>query len=316
MAVVALYLDKLNEHMEKMLLERMDDSIDVRFLNPTIGKKGELADADILIDTTFKVTKEIIDAAPKAKLIQRTGIGVDMVDVAYAKEKGILVSVCRGFNSTSVAELAVLDMLAVYRRLSVLDSLTHKGEWHTWTWRHESYELTGKTVGIVGAGAIGRLVAERVQAFGASVIYYDVYRMSEEREKELNMTYKPLEELIPEADVITLHLPLLDSTRGMIGKEQLKAMKKTAILVNTARDLLIDLNALVAALREKEIAGAAIDIFDPIKEGSPFFGTEDLNLVLTPHIGAATYDNYDRVYKLCNTNALHILHGEEPEMLL
>ncbi len=316
MGVVALYLDKLNEHMEKMLLERCSDEIDVRFLNPTIGKKGELADADILIDTTFKVTKEIIDAAPNVKLIQRTGIGVDMVDVAYAKEKGIPVSVCRGFNSTSVAELAVLDMLAVYRRLPVLDKLTHQGEWHTWTWRHESYELTGKTVAIVGAGAIGRLVAKRVQAFGAKVIYYDVYRMSEEKEKELDMTYMPLEELIPVADVITLHLPLLDSTRGMIGKEQLKAMKKTAILVNTARDLLIDLEALVEALRNKEIAGAAIDIFDPIKEGSPFFGTEDLNLVLTPHVGAATYDNYDRVYRLCNTNALHILRGEEPEMLL
>lgn len=316
MAVVALYLDKLNEHMEKMLLERCSDEIDVRFLNPTIGKKGELAEADILIDTTFKVTKEIIDAAPNVKLIQRTGIGVDMVDVAYAKEKGIPVSVCRGFNSTSVAELAVLDMLAVYRRLSVLDTLTHKGEWHTWTWRHESYEITGKTVGIIGAGAIGRLVSERVKAFGAEVIYYDVYRLPEEKEKELGITYKPFDEVIREADIITLHLPLLESTRGMIGKEQFKAMKKTAILVNTARDLLIDLDAMVDALRNGEISGAAVDVFDPIKEGSPFFGTEDLNLVLTPHIGAATYDNYDRVYKLCNTNALHILHGEEPEMTL
>lgn len=316
MAVVALYLDKLNEHMERMLLERCSDEIDIRFLNPTIGKKGELADADILIDTTYKVTKEIIDAAPNVKLIQRTGIGVDMVDVEYAKEKGIPVSVCRGFNSTSVAELAVLDMLAVYRKLSVLDTLTHKGEWHTWTWRHQSYELTGKTVGIIGAGAIGKLVAKRVQAFGASVIYYDVYRMPEVQEQKLDITYRAFDELITEADVITLHSPLLESTRGMIGRKQLLAMKKTAILVNTARDQLVDLEALVEALRENEIAGAAIDVFDPIKEGSPFFGTEDLNLVLTPHIGAATYDNYDRVYQLCNKNALHILHGEEPEMLL
>ena len=107
MAMTALYLDKLNAHMEKMLLERMPEGADVRFLTPTIGKKGELKDADVLIDTTFQVTKEIIDSCPNLKLIQRTGIGVDMVDVAYAKEKNIPISVCRGFNSVSVAELAV-----------------------------------------------------------------------------------------------------------------------------------------------------------------------------------------------------------------
>ncbi|XBS70370.1 NAD(P)-dependent oxidoreductase [Acerihabitans sp. KWT182] len=155
MKVIALYLDKLNEHMERMLIKRCSEEIDVRFFNPTIGTKGDLKDADIFIDTTFKVTKNIIDAAPHLKLIQRTGIGVDMVDVAYANERRIPISVCRGFNSNAVAELTILDILSLYRRLTTLDSITKKGEWHTWTYRHESYEIMGKTVGVLGAGTIG-----------------------------------------------------------------------------------------------------------------------------------------------------------------
>lgn len=316
MRPVVLYLDKMNEHMERMFLSNFGSDVDVRFLNPTIGEKGELEDADILIDTTFQVTQDVIDRAPKLKLIQRTGIGVDMVDVSYAQKKGIPVSVCKGFNSTSVAELAVADMLALYRRIPTLDQLTEKGEWHTWTYRHESYELVGKTVGIVGAGAIGQRVAKRVQAFDASVIYYDVYRLPEETEKKLGLTFRKLDDLIREADVVSLHLPLFPSTKGIIGAPQLAAMKKTAILVDTARDLLIDLDALVDALRAGEIMGAAIDIFNPLTPGSPLYGTEELNLILTPHIGAATYDNYDRVYKLCARNAQHIARGEEPECLL
>lgn len=314
--MIALYLDQLNPHMEKMLLERCPDSVDIRFLNPSTGKKGELEDADVFIVTTFQVTKEIIDAAPHLKLIQRTGIGVDMVDVDYAREKGIPISVCRGFNSVSVAELAMTDMLALYRRIVTMDQTTKKGEWHTWTYRHESYELIGKTVGIVGAGAIGKKVAKRVQAFEAEVIYYDVYRLPEETEKELGLTYRPLEDLIREADVVTLHLPLLPSTHGIIGEKELKAMKKTAILVNTARDLLVDLDALAQALLDGEIMGAAVDVLDPMTEDSPLYQARETNLILTPHIGAATYDNYDRVYRFCAKNLLHLQKGEEPEMLL
>ncbi len=316
MAITALYLDKLNANMEKMLLDRMPEGVDIRFLNPTTGKKGELKDADILIDTTFQVTKEIIDSCPKLKLIQRTGIGVDMVDVAYAKEKGIPISVCRGFNSVSVAELAIADMLALYRRLPFMDATMKQGQWHTWTYRHVSYELTGKTVGVVGAGAIGRNVIKRVKAFDTTVLYYDVYRLPEEKEQELGITFVPLDQLIRESDVITLHLPLLPTTKGMIGAEQLKAMKKTAILVNTARDLLVDLDALSDALLAGEITGAAIDVLDPLTPASPLYRAKDTNLILTPHIGAATYDNYDRVYRLCAENIKHLMNGEPAEGLL
>ncbi|MFR9189119.1 MAG: hypothetical protein ACLVL7_01835 [Anaerotruncus massiliensis (ex Togo et al. 2019)] len=125
-----LYLDKLNEHMERMILDMCPPDVTLRFLNPTIGEKGTPEDADCFFVTTFRTTKEIIDQAPNLRLIQRTGVGVDMVDVAYAKEKGIPISICKGFNASSVAELAVLDMLALYRRIITLDPLG-KGEWHT-----------------------------------------------------------------------------------------------------------------------------------------------------------------------------------------
>lgn len=302
--------------MENMLLERCSDEIDVRFLQPTTGKKGELEDADIFIVTTFQVTKEIIDQAPRLRLIQRTGIGVDMVDVEYARQRGIPVSVCRGFNTTSVAELAVLNMLALYRKIVTMDVLTKKGEWHTWTFRHESYEMVGKTIGVLGVGNIGRKVIELVEAFHVNVIYYDVNRLSAEEENRLGITYKSLAEVICQGDIITLHLPLLPQTKGIIGRDQLKAMKKTSILVDTSRDLLIDLDALVDALNEGEISGAAIDIFDPITAASPLFRARECNLILTPHIGAATFDNYDRVYRLCASNAIRILHGQKPEMTL
>ncbi len=307
--VTALYLDTLNEHMEKMILDMCPEDVELRFLNPTIGQKGELKDADVLIVTTYKTTKDIIAAAPNVKLIQRTGVGVDMVDVAYAKEKNIPISICKGFNSTSVAELAILDMLALYRHIIDLDNKGKQKEWHTMTYRHDSYEIVGKTVGVVGGGTIGKEVIKRLNAFDANIIYYDVFPMAEEDEKRLNCRRASLDELLESSDIITLHAPLLDSTRGMIGREQLAKMKSNAILVNTARGALVDADALVEALREKKIWGAAFDVFEP---GEPLFGVDLPNLIVTPHVGAATYDNYYRGYKLCLENSQRIGRGEAP----
>lgn len=309
MSVTALYLDTLNEHMERMILNMCPKEVDLRFLNPTVGKKGELKDADVLIVTTYKTTKDVIAAAPKVKLIQRTGVGVDMVDVAYAREKNIPISICKGFNATSVAELAILDMLALYRHIIDLDNKGKKKEWHTMTYRHDSYEIVGKTVGVVGGGTIGKEVIKRLAAFDAETIYYDVYPMPAEDEERLHCRRVTLEELLERSDIITLHAPLLESTRSMIGKEQFAKMKKNAILVNTARGALVDADALVEALDEKQIWGAAFDVFEP---GEPLFGVDLPNLIVTPHVGAATYDNYYRGYQLCMENSQRIERGEEP----
>lgn len=311
---VALYLDKLNEHMERMLLSMCPEDVDVRFLQPVIGQKGELEEADVVFDTTFEVTKEIIDKAVNLKLIQRTGVGVDMVDVAYAKEKGIPVSICKGFNASSVAELAVLGMLALYRKLVIMDITTKRGEWQTWKYRHESYEIRDKVVGVLGAGTIGREVIKRVQAFDAKVIYYDAYRLSPEMEEKLNIEYVSFDELVTRSDIITIHVPLMDSTRGLFGAEAFRKMKPTAILINTARGPIVDQAALREALVNKTIGGAFLDVFEsmPAKKDDPLFSLDCENLITAPHIGAATYDNYFRCYTLCLENAQRIGRGEAP----
>lgn len=313
-----LYLDRLSEKMEQMFLEHMpkDSGIEIHFLSPASGEPGDLAKADILVDTTFQVTREILDQAPNCKLIQRTGIGVDMVDVEYARLKNIPVSYCPGFNSVSVAELAISDILALYRRIPFMSAKTQEQEWHTWTHRHESYELTGKTVGLVSAGRIGRNVVKQLKGFETKIYYYDPFRLTEEQERELDVEYKAFDDLFPICDVIVLGgLPLNEKTRGMVGRKQIRSMKKTAILVDTARELLVDLEALAEALINGDIMGAAIDTFSPLPAENPIFRAKGANLILTPHIGAATYDNYDRVYKLCAANALHLMRGEEFEYL-
>lgn len=158
------------------------------------------------------------------------------------------------------------------------------------------------------------VVMKRVKAFGAHPIYSDVCRMSPEDERTIGCEYVSLDELLSRADIISLHAPLIDSTRGMIGEAQFARMKASAILVNTARGQLVDDKALIKALKDKKLWGAAVDVFEP---DEPLFGMDEgLNLIVTPHIGAATYDNYYRGYKLCLENAQRIGRGEAPEFTI
>jgi D-3-phosphoglycerate dehydrogenase len=318
MANVVLYLDKLNKHMEQMLIDMAPSDVDVRFLKPNVGKQGNLEDATCFFVTNYEVTKEVIDAAPNLKLIQRTGIGVDNVDVEYATKKGIPVSISKGFNASSVAELAILDMLALYRKIVTLDPLTKKGEWHTWTYRHESFELLGKTIGVIGSGTIGREVMKRLKPFGTSVIYYDVYRMPEELEKEIGATYVEFEDLVCDSDIITLHIPWLPSTENLIGEKQFKQMKNSAVLINTARGPIVDQKALVNALKKGEIWGAASDVYssEPADPNDPLFKLENVNLITTPHLGAATYDNYYRVFDFALSNTQRVGRNEKAEFVI
>ncbi len=300
--------------MEQMIIDMCPPEVDLRFLQPNLGVQGELGDADCFFDTTFPVTKEVIDQAPKLKLIQRTGVGVDHVAMAYAKQKGISVSIAKGFNATSVAELAVMDMLALYRRLVTLDVLGKKGEWHTWTYRHDSYELLGKTIGVFGGGAIDQELMKRVKPFETRIIYTDVKRLSAEREQELGCEFVSFDELIACSDILTIHAPLVDSTRNAIGREQFARMKPRAILINTARTQIVDSEALLEALKTRQIWGAAVDVFE---KNDPLFGVDDnLNLIVTPHIGAATYDNYERVYRFCLENVVKLARGEPLRFLI
>ena len=249
-----------------------------------------MTDAEIIILRIFKAPKEVIERNPKLKMILRWGAGFDSVDIEAAGAKGILVTNTPGANANAVSELAVTLMLTVYRKILEHTDSLRKGAWSKNTYLNSSFSLYGKMVGIVGGGNIGRQVAAKVQAFGAETQYYDAFRLSPEMEEQFNMKYVSLEELIRTSDVVTLHVPLLDSTRHMIGADQLRAMKDGAVIINTARGGLVDDKELCAAVKAGKLLGAGLDGVEeePLPAGHELLTTP--GIVVTPHVGGGTAD--------------------------
>ncbi len=245
----------------------------------------------IIVRSATKVRKEMIDAAEKLKAIGRAGVGLDNIDVEYAKSKGIKVINTPGATSISVAELTIGLILAVMRKIAYADREMRNGAWPKK--KCKGIEMYGKTLGIIGIGRIGREVAKRARAFGMKVIYYDVYRPDESTERELDIEFRELDALVSEADVITLHLPLTPETKHLINKERIEKMKDGAIIINAARGGIVDENALYEALKSGKLYGAALDVYEnePLKESKLF---ELDNIVLTPHIGAQAKEGQTR----------------------
>jgi len=245
---------------------------------------NHVADLDaIIVRSATKVRKEIIDAAKNLKVIGRAGVGLDNIDVEYAKSKGIKVINTPGATSISVAELTIGLLLAVMRKIAYADREMRNGAWPKK--KCKGIEMYGKTLGIIGIGRIGREVAKRAKAFGMRVIYYDVYRPDGATERELGIEFRELDTLISEADVITLHVPLVSQTKHLINRERIAKMKDGAIIINAARGGIVDEEALYEALKSGKLYGAALDVYEnePLKESKLF---ELDNIVLTPHIGA------------------------------
>ena len=266
--------------------------------------------ADFILVGGVPLSAAVIAAAPKARLIQKWGIGVDKIDLKAAAARGIPVAITAGANSTPVAEHAIALMLAVYRRIPYVDRKLRQGIWLKSENRSVSYQINGKTVGIVGFGNIARQVARRVRAFNAKVIYYDTVRPSPEVEAELGASYRPLNELLAQADIITLHTPLTPETRNLIDARAFSLMKPTAIVINTSRGPVIDELALVDALKTGKIMAAGLDTFakEPAEAGNPLFELE--NVVVTPHIAGGVMDNVANQARHCFGNMQKVLKGE------
>lgn len=241
----------------------------------------------IIVRSKPKVTRKVIENAPKLRVIGRAGVGLDNIDLEAAKERGIEVVNSPGASSRSVAELAMALMFNVARKIAFADRKMREGVWAKK--QCMGFELDGKTLGIVGFGRIGYQIGKIAKAMGMNLLLYDPHP-NEERAREVGGKFVGLEELLKESDIVTLHVPLLDSTYHLINEERLKLMKPGAILINAARGPIIDTDALVKALREGWIAGAALDVFEeePLPKGHPL--TELDNVVLTPHIGASTVE--------------------------
>lgn len=247
-----------------------------------------LAAADaVIVRSRTTVDRELLDKAPHLRVIGRAGVGVDNIDLNAATERGVAVINAPEGNTVSAAEHTMALIMAAARKVVAADRSMREGEWARS--RFAGTELRGKVLGLVGAGRIGGEVARRARAFGMTVHVYDPY-LTEERARELGAEVRELDELIANADVLTLHVPLTDSTRGMIGADALKRMKSHALLVNVARGGVVDEAALATALAEGTIGGAALDVFEnePLHADSPLWSAP--NLVLTPHLGASTQE--------------------------
>jgi phosphoglycerate dehydrogenase-like enzyme len=270
-----------------------------------------VSDADfILFAGSFPLSGKHMDAAPKVKLIQKWGIGVDTIDLKAAAERGIPVAITAGANATIVAEHTLLLMLAVYKRLPLVDRNLRQGNWMKSVSRTFSYQLRGKTVGIVGLGNIGKEVAKRVRAFECRAIYYDALRPTPEIEKQLGVEFRPLETLLAEADIVTLHTPLTSDTERMMDARRLSMMKPKAILINCARGEIVDEAALTQALKSGVIMGAGLDVFDeePAKAGKPIYALD--NVVLTPHTAGGVIDGVPMVIRHCFDNMRRVALGQ------
>lgn len=261
---------------------------------------------DAIITGTDELTADVINAADRLKTIAKHGVGLDTIDLEAARARGIVVSATPGAIHDSVADLTLALLLAAARNVVPAHLSTQQGSWKAFV----GMELLDKTLGIVGLGRIGQAVCKRARAFGMRVVAYDPYP-DEAFAKAHAVTFLPLDELLTASDVVSLHAPA-EATHGpLIGAAELNTMKPTALLINTARGQLVDEDALAAALREGQLAGAGLDTFvnePPV--GSPLLSLE--NVVLTPHIGGRTLDGQRRMGEIALENCLRALRGEPP----
>ena len=278
----------------------------------------QVADADVVVgDYTFriKIDASLCEKMAKARLIQQPSTGYDHIDVAACARRGIPVANIGGANSISVAEHTIMLALMLLKRAVYAHQKLVGGLWTQGELMNTIGEIYGKTWGILGMGRIGREVAARALAFGAKVVYYDVVR-KEEAEK-MGVEYRPFNRLLAESDVLSVHVPLTEKTRGMIGERELRMMRPNAVLINVSRGEIVDEEALARAVREGWIAGAAVDVFsvEPPPPDHPLLqaAREGFNVIVTPHIAGATNEARMRIINASLENVLRALAGQRPE---
>ncbi|MFN3661508.1 phosphoglycerate dehydrogenase [Yoonia sp.] len=293
MAPKVLISDKLSDAAVQIFKDR---GIDVDF-QPDLGKdKDKLLEVignydGLAIRSATKATEKIIAAATNLKVIGRAGIGVDNVDIPAASKKGIIVMNTPFGNSITTAEHAISLMMAVARQIPEANASTHAGKWEKS--RFMGVELTGKTLGVIGAGNIGSIVIDRALGLRMKVVAYDPF-LSEDRATEIGVEKVELDDLLVRADFITMHVPLTEQTKNILSRENIAKLKKGVRIINCARGGLVDEEALADALKAGHVAGAAFDVFavEPATD-SPLFNLP--NVVVTPHLGAATTEAQENV---------------------
>jgi phosphoglycerate dehydrogenase-like enzyme len=272
-----------------------------------------LRQAEYLVGFVRFLPDEAYTQAPGLKLVQVLSAGYDRVNIAGARQARVPICSNGGANSVAVAEHTIMLMLAVYRKLVAFHQNVASGRWHEGIPRSvDIFELEGKTVGLVGLGYIGQQVARRLQAFDTEVIYYDTYRRSPEDEARLGLRYVPFTTLLETADVVSLHVPLNDSTRHLINADALGRMKPKAILINTCRGEVVDEEALINVLQRGRILGAGLDTQEqePADPINPLLTLP--NVTLTPHSAGPTVDSFRKRFQNGYANIQRVAQGQPP----
>jgi D-3-phosphoglycerate dehydrogenase len=265
-----------------------------------------VADADAMIAGVEPVTARVLDAAPRLRVVARRGVGCDTVDVAAATERGVAVTITAGALTDAVADHAMALLLAVARRVPQFDRLVKSGGWD----RVPGVDLGGKTLGLLGFGAIGRAVARRAAGFGMRVLACDVLPDAAAAEA-LGVTLCGQDTVLAESDFVSLHVPLGPTTRGLIGATALRRMKPSAYLINTSRGPVVDEAALLQALRDGTLAGAGLDVFEHEPTRNRALVELD-SVVATPHVASHTVETVARMERSCAEAVLATLHGQRP----
>jgi glyoxylate reductase len=265
---------------------------------------------------TDEIDGEIMDAEPNLKVISNYAVGFNNINVDEATKRGIPITNTPGVLTETTADFAWTLLMGIARRLVEADKFTRAGKFKGWRPRLLlGSDIYGKTIGIVGMGRIGQAMARRAKGFNMNILYYDEYRPDAKLEKELGITYAPFDELLQKSDYVSIHVPLMESTHHFIGERELKLMKKSAYLINSARGPIVDEKALVKALKEKEIAGAGLDVFEDEPELAPGLAELD-NVVIATHIASATVETRSKMATMAAEGCLSVLKGEKPVNLV
>ena len=268
-----------------------------------------VAEADYAISGQVAVSGAVLRAGKRLELLHKWGVGVDNLDIETARELGIKVARTTGSNSTAVAEFTIGLMICALRHIPHGHLALQHGEWRNW--RGQSpFLLSGKTVGLVGFGAIGTTVARLLSGFGCVVLYTKPRRLGADEEKRLGVAFAELPELLARADVVSLHCPLTPATAGLIDRTALSSMKPTAVLVNAARGGIVAEHDLAWALRNRVIHAAAVDVYEiePLPPTSPLLHVD--GLTLTPHLGAMAADTFEPTVRRMFANIVRVSRGE------
>jgi phosphoglycerate dehydrogenase-like enzyme len=259
-----------------------------------------------------KITQKVLESAKKVKLIQFHSVSYAGVDLEAANQMGIPVSNNPGWNAVSMAEHVLMAMLMLLKRTLYVNRETHKANWVMLKIIPTVHELRGKTVGILGYGKSGRELSKLLRVFDVKILYNKRNRLSLDLEKELGVEYRSFNNLLEESDILSIHVPLSEETRGLIGKAKISKMKPGSILIHISRGEVVDAFAVAEAIKNGYLSGAGIDVFDPepIEPDNPLIGLE--NVLLTSHMAGVTAEALDRCREQCVENVERVLNGEKP----